>query len=203
MKKTLLLILSLISIYNTEAQTIPGPVEKRMTDSICISLSKIDVSKINGPKEAKDAFTNCVMQHSDMFVDLAKERNVSIEDQDAMRELGIDIGKDLLKDKCDGFLKLAVKMADKGTPGNDEESITGTFKRIDNKGFNYFVITGSDNKESSFLWLRQFPGSENYIESTTKLAGKKLKIKYRELEVYLPMAKGYYKVKEVIAIDIL
>ena len=37
----------------------------------------------------------------------------------------------------------------------------------------------------------------------TKYKGKKLKIKYDEIEVYLPIAKGYYKVKEILSVDVL
>ena len=53
------------------------------------------------------------------------------------------------------------------------------------------------------MWLKQFAGSETFIGVTTKFAGKKIKISWQEIEVYLPAAKGYYKVKEVVAIDIL
>ena len=87
----------------------------------------------------------------------------------------------------------------------DEEAVgasTGKFKRIDNKGFNYIVITGSGGNEKSFLWLRQFPGSENFMNGSLKYIGKNVTIKYQEIEVYLPQAKGYYRVKEITSLDI-
>ena len=79
-------------------------------------------------------------------------------------------------------------------------STTGTFKRIDNKGFNYIVITENGN-EKSFLWLTQFAGSEKFMDNTTSLTGKNLNVSWKEIEVYLPQAKGYYKVKEITGID--
>ncbi|MEO6633843.1 MAG: hypothetical protein ABIN13_19020, partial [Mucilaginibacter sp.] len=59
------------------------------------------------------------------------------------------------------------------------------------------------NSEKSFLWLREFPGSDKFMNSPAQLKGKKLKVTWHEMEVYLPQAKGYYKVKEITAIDFL
>ena len=111
-----------------------------------------------------------------------------------------------MRQNCTAFLSLSVAMAKKN--GNDQSmlethSTTGSFKRIDIKGFNYFVINDENHSEKSFLWLRQFPGSESFMGGTIKFAGKKLKINWQEIEVYLPQAKGYYKVKEITGIEVL
>ncbi|MGZ3874908.1 MAG: hypothetical protein ACXVJD_18450, partial [Mucilaginibacter sp.] len=63
--------------------------------------------------------------------------------------------------------------------------------------------TDNGNSEKSFIWLRQFPGSEKFMNGPLTLAGKKLNISWQEIEVYLPQAKGYYKVKEITGITIL
>jgi hypothetical protein len=203
MKKLLFALLICGAIFNARAQTI-GPVEQKMTDALCDGLNKIDQSKINTGKEATDAFMNCFMEQSAMFVDLAAEKKISMEDQQAMHDLGVEIGKNLMKEKCAGFLKLAVKMAQKSEDDAAGISEThGAFKRIDANGFNYFVITDDNGNEKSFLWLRQFPGSEKFTGNVKDYTGKKINIKWQEMEVYLPQAKGYYKVKEITAIDLL
>jgi hypothetical protein len=76
-------------------------------------------------------------------------------------------------------------------------------KRIDTKDFNYFVLTDNNNQEKSFIWLRQFPGSENFTASAAKFTNKKLKISWQEIEVYIPSAKNYYKIKEVTGVEVL
>ncbi|MEZ2336311.1 hypothetical protein [Mucilaginibacter sp. RCC_168] len=204
MKKNLLLFTIIFMIMcgavNAQMAT-PGPVEQRMTDSLCKSLARLDISKISTKEEAVKAYTECVMAHADLLPDLAAERKVDMTDQSAMRAVGIDLAKNLVKQKCDYFLKLAVKMNSKEV--EEDRSITGTFKRIDVKGFNYVIITETGKSERSFLWLRQFPNSERFIGGAAGLIGKKLKITWQELEVYLPQAKGYYKVKEILSIDIL
>jgi hypothetical protein len=205
MKKISLILLLCASFFNSRAQTQIGPVEQKFTDALCGSLNQLDMSKINSSKEADQAFMQCFMAHSDMFSALADEKKVSMEDQQAMHDLGVGIGKNLLNEKCDGFLKLAVKMADKSSDNENAESSTteGAFKRVDNKGFNYIVITDDTGNEKSFLWLRQFPGSENFMNGTGKYIGKKLKISWLEMEVYLPAANGYYNVKEITGIGVL
>ena len=124
-----------------------------------------------------------------------------MDDDNAMHDLGIDIGKDLLKEKCEDFMKLAVKMAQKDD-AETKSTTEGKFKRIDNKGFNYIVLTDNNNQEKSFLWLRQFPGSESFTTNTAQYLGKRIKIDWKEIEVYLPQARGYYKVKEIISLDV-
>ena len=203
MKKTLftLLFISILFIGKSFAQSVRnvGPAERKITDSLCAAISRLDISKINNPKEAEAVFMDCLMKQSAMFEEVTNERKVQMVDHRAMRQLGTDIGKNLFNMKCDAFLKLAVKMVPEKTEGNESE-VSGTFKRIETKGFNYIIISGQDNKEKSFLWLHQFVGSEKFMNGGVAYVGKKISISYNEIEVYLPAAKGYYKVKEIASL---
>ena len=205
MKKFLFVFISLSFLFVqksfSQAERVPGPAEKRLTDSLCTAIGRLDMSKIANGEEAKSAFMECFMKQSAMFEDVAEERKIQMDDEPAMHQLGVDIGKNLLKIKCDGFMKLAVKMADKTGANESSTTIEGVLRRIDAKGFNYIVLTDNAGQEKSFIWLRQFPGSEKFMNGVAPLAGKKVKIKYQEMEVYLPQAKGYYKVKEILSID--
>ena len=188
--------------FTAKAQTANGPMEQRMTDSLCKCLVGIDNAKITTKAQAVAAYTGCVQKNADLLPDLADEKKVDMTNTTAMRVVGIDLAKNLMKQKCDAFMKLSTAMAQKDV--EDEPSFsTGTFKRVDLKGFNYIVITDGAGSEKSFLWLRQFPGSEKLQVPAVQLINKKLKITWRELEVYLPQAKGYYKVKEISAVELL
>jgi hypothetical protein len=203
MRKILFLFI-LLSLFVQRAfsQTahIPTSLENKMTDSLCDCVSKLDFSKITNKEEAIAAYTDCIGKHTDIFSALAIERKEDIMDQAAMRQLGLVIAKNLMAKNCAPFVKLSLLTVKKD--GVVTNSTTGTFKRVDLKGFNYMVLTDNDNQEKSFLWLRQFPGSENYMNGATKLTGKRLKIGWQELEVYLPQAKGYYKIKEIVSISV-
>jgi hypothetical protein len=182
------------------------PIEQRMTDSLCGCVSKIDISKIATKEDAVAAYTNCVGQHVDILTSLTEERHIEFTNIDAMRGLGMDLAKNLMRQNCPSFMKLSMLMSkenDKGQSISESHSTTGSFKRMDSKGFNYLVINDLNNSEKSFLWLRQFPGSEKFMNGVIAMAGKRIKVTWHELEVYLPQAKGYYNVKEITGIDFL
>ncbi|MBB5395930.1 hypothetical protein [Mucilaginibacter sp. AK015] len=206
MKKISILIALLICAAFCKAQATPGPAEVKMTNALCDCITKLDKSKLKGAKEANAAFMDCFGEQADLIPDVAAERKVEISDGEAMKKIGKDIAENLMRLKCDGFMQLAVKMAGKDEDSETEtvtQATTGTFKRIDTKGFNYFVLTDAAGSERSFIWLKQFPGSEQFMGPTVKFAGKNLKVTWQEMEVYLPPAKGYYKVKEIVSVDIL
>jgi len=187
--------------FLAKAQTKASTAEKKLTDSICNCVAKVDVSKIKTAEEANSIIMDCFGMYSSLLVDIAEERKVNIDNEAAMSLIGADVGKNLLKQNCSNFIKLSVK-SDEASDAVIS-STDGVFKRIDLKGFNYIIITDLQGKEKSFLWLRQFEGAENFTGNTITLAGKKVKIKWQEMEVYLPAAKDYYKVKEITAIEIL
>lgn len=189
--------------FTAKAQTkTAGPAERKLMDSLCTDLGTIDLTKITTKEEANTAFMDHFTALAYMLLDVAKERGVDASDQDAMHAIGVEIGQNLVREKCMAFIKLAGKMAGVDSKINGSSGVTqGTLKRIDTKGFNYFVIADANGKEQSFLWLRQFSGSETFTGVASSYAGKKLRIKWQEMEVYLPGAKGYYKVKEVTSIE--
>jgi hypothetical protein len=95
----------------SQAERVAGPVEKRITDSLCIALNRLDMAKIGNDKEAESAFMDCFMKESALFEDVANERSVQMDDKEGMQQIGVDIGKNLMEMKCDAFMKPAVKMA--------------------------------------------------------------------------------------------
>jgi hypothetical protein len=202
--KNLLLIIILIAGFNVaKAQNKPGPAETKMTNALCDCISKLDKTKITNSDEANKAFMDCFTKQAEFLPDVAAEHGVDMTDSEAMNKIGSEIGGNLMKQKCDGFMDLALKMSEKNDKKPQVQSTTGTFKRIDNKGFNYIVIVDNAGSLKSFLWLREFAGSDKFMGGTTSLLNKKLKITWQEIEVYLPTAKGYYKVKEITAVDVL
>jgi len=205
MKKAIVAVLLFFAAAQfTKAQTkvAMGPAVKKMNDSLCNCMSKVDFDKIHNGKDAESAFSDCFTKHADLLVDVAAEKKISITDDTAMNKLGEEIGKNLMSENCSAAVKLGVKMA-----ANDDQPETstteGVFKRIDLKGFNYLVIKDAGNSEKSFLWLRQFTGSEGFMTDAAKMIGKKVKVTWQEIEVYVPEAKGYYKVKEITGVDVL
>ncbi|MGN6179460.1 MAG: hypothetical protein ACTHNW_09790 [Mucilaginibacter sp.] len=201
MKKLLSAVLFIAAAQFSKAQTKPSPLEQRLADSLCASVSRVDVSKATNAAEAEQLYTQCINNYLDLLQQLSEERHLDMNSTPDMEKLGVDLAKDLMVMKCSNFMKLATVMAEKRKE-QVKNTTSGTFKRIELKGFNYIVINDA-GYERSFLWLEQFPNSEKFMNSTSGLIGKKIKISWHELEVYLPQAKGYYKVKEITGIEFL
>ncbi|MBL4677448.1 MAG: hypothetical protein JKY70_14780 [Mucilaginibacter sp.] len=206
MKKLALTLITAVLFLTVKAQTTPGPKEAAMTDSICNCLTKVDLKSIKDKAGASAVFTDCFGKYAGLLVEVAEEKHVDVTDKAAMRQVGVDIGKNLFKQNCNAFTQISMKMASdeiyKDTENGVTDATTGVFKRIENKGFNY-IVANSQGKEKSFLWFGQFQGSEKFVGSVMSLVGKKIKITWKETEAYLPVAKGYYPLKEITAIDIL
>ncbi len=62
----------------SQAERVPGVAEKKLTDSLCAALNKLDMSKVGIGKDAKSAFMDCFMKLSNMFEDVANERSVEM-----------------------------------------------------------------------------------------------------------------------------
>jgi len=205
MKKITSLIALTFLAFAASAQTQQSPAMKKITDSICNCLSKTDMSKISTKEEATNLFLNCFTQSGSILIDLAQERHIDFSDEAAMNNLGEEIGKELLKENCPNFMQLSVKMAggyDQVQKDNESTGTTsGVLKRIENKDFRYFVIKDASNRENSFIWLHYFSNSEKFMDNPAKFVEKKLKINWKETEVFLPQAKGYFKIKEITGIE--
>jgi hypothetical protein len=204
MKKLFLaIILLFIFIQKPLAQTKAGPVEQRMADSLCNAVNRLDISKVTTKQEAINAYTQCVGSYVDILQDLATEKKADMSNTDEMQKVGVDLAKDLNVMKCSNFIKLETIMAKNANSDVTASTTSGIFKRIDTKGFNYIVISEANGSEKSFLWFRQFHNSERFISDAAELTGKKLEITWKEVEVYLPQAKGYYNLKEITGIEVL
>lgn len=188
---------------NLRAQTVPGPVEQQVTNNICDCITKLDMEKIQDKARAEKEFMNCFANQTNLIVQLAEERHVDITDQPAMANLGTDVAKNLMKQDCKGFMQLSMVMAGNFNAEANSGVTEGQLKRIETKDFSYFVLTDSENKERSFIWLRQFPGSDNFMTHAAEYVGHKLGIEWQDIEVYVPAAKNYYTIKEIVKLEVL
>jgi hypothetical protein len=109
MKKTLLSVLAIITFQCAYSQTTPSPLEKAVTDSVCNCLSKIDMSKITNKDQATAAYSDCFTKKADLMMKLADEKLINPSDEDGMRKLGADIGKNLTQ-SCPAFNTISKKM---------------------------------------------------------------------------------------------
>ena len=188
MKKYPAFLLCCILFKTGIAQT--SAAMKKITDSICDCISHQDMANIKNKEDANTVFIGCFSKSGNALLELAQERNVDMSDEDAMNKLGVEIGKELLRQNCPAFIQLSMKMASNGD-AEVKSVVTGTtsgkLKRIDNKDFRYFIVVDENSREHSFIWMHYFPESEKFMENNAVLIGKKLKVHWQETEVFIPM----------------
>ena len=179
---------------------------KKVADTVCACLNKIDMSAITTKDQATAAFMTCFVSNAAGVIALALERKVDFSDQAATQALGMEVGKELLSQGCASFVQLSMKMVDVQAPGGaslgGSGATAGRLVRVDNREFRHLVVTDASNREHTFLWFRYFKGSEKFIDIPDAYIGKPLKIQWQETEVFLPNAKGYFKVKEITGIEV-
>lgn len=121
---------------------------------------------------------------------------LDMSDAGAMRSLGEKVGMQMAGICPEVFSSF---MEDGG--GQEEESemvtITGKVKSVDDGDFLTISLKEDSGKEHKLMWLRYFPGSDEFQDDPKKLVGKRVEITYQSLECYQPKAKIYYNNKEI------
>ncbi|WP_448702994.1 hypothetical protein ACFGVR_11640 [Mucilaginibacter sp. AW1-3] len=172
-------------------------------DEVCAGLQGFDPAKASAEEVQKAFETLIVKSFSAHMNDLMKEMNMTEINADNGRKIGEEIGKKLLV-RCPKFITLATKFDSKDSGDTDVSTTTGTLTKVNDTGdFAQFILKDADGRETNYYWLRYFKGSENFEKGGAANVGKKVKIQWAEIEFYVPKAKGYYKLKEVKAVDFL
>ncbi|MEP6612443.1 MAG: hypothetical protein ABJA76_11175, partial [Mucilaginibacter sp.] len=120
MKSLLPILVFTLSINCLLAQRVAGPAEKKLTDSICDCMTKVDFTKVTTKQQATAVFGDCFAQHPALLVDVATERHTTLTDDEGMKKIGNDVGESLMTQNCAAALKLGILMAD--DKKNDDEA---------------------------------------------------------------------------------
>ena len=206
MKKLIILIIIATISFSAKSQT--DTTMQVFVDSVCKCLSKVDLNTIKNQSDAQAALSGCILnENMNLLMKVAEKRGVDITDQEGMEKIGKELAIEMMKQNCSAFVQMSVKMSKAG-PVADEEvldvsSTTGTLSSVETKEFCKFNLTDARGKKTSFYWLHHFKNSEKFTDQPSKYVGKKLKVFWQETEVYVPAAKGYYKIKEIKEIQIL
>ena len=177
-------------------------------DKICECMGKIkkddkDLKKFQ--EQTIECFSSAAMSE---LLALAEERKLDLTDQAAMRNLGVEIGKELLKQQCPAYMTL-VQMSANGELKKREAvadvasgETVGKVVRVDQKEFVTIVIKDNSGREHSFYWLEHFDGSEKLMATSGKsLVGKEITISWIEKDFFLPKAGNYYKLKQITDLE--
>jgi hypothetical protein len=182
-------------------------VVKKLADETCDCM------------KAKD-LDNATMEDLQMKLGMCMVEKAMPLNEQIKEELGIDLfaggeaaGRELgekvsfeLAISCPTFQEKAMELMQAGgTTGTTKVAAagqaTGPIKEFKTDGFVNIILEGDGGRQLKFLWLRHFPGSEKLIGNMDAFVGKNVTIGFREIEVFLPQAGDYFKVKEIISLE--
>src|ERR1700761_5473658 len=146
------LVITAFAVGAAAQNAVVSPLKNAITDSLCRCLTAVDSSTIKTKEDATNVITTCFNKQSDLLMKLAEERKINISNNAAMRDLGIEVGKNLLTQGCSSFIQLSVKLAQNNIEREanlDEGTTEGTLKRVDVKHFEYLVIADHLGNERS------------------------------------------------------
>jgi len=204
--KRIILISSMLYLA-TVARSQTDSTMKTFVDSVCKCLSRVDMNNLKDKGDAQVALTGCILnENMGLLMQVAEKRGVSVSDKAAMEKVGQEMAMELMKQNCTAFVQMSLKMS-KGMVQDEEvlavSSTSGTLTSVETKDFCKFIVSDSKGKKLSFYWLHYFKNSEKFTDQPAKYVGKKLKVFWQEIEVYVPSAKGYYKIKEITEIQVM
>jgi hypothetical protein len=166
----------------------------KVAEQTCECMKKKDPSKIEAS-----------MLQAEMglcLIEAAQEQGLDMDfsNADAMRSLGEKVGIKMASICLENLMKFAGQ--DIGGDRVNEEMVEGTVKSVETGDLVFIVLKETSGRESKFIWLRYFEGSDEFVENPKKLAGKNVVITYAEIEYYVPKAKDYFKQKELKSLKI-
>lgn len=138
------------------------------------------------------------------LIGVAQESGVDVDfsKPEAMRGLGEKVGVKMAGICLETLLKFTGKQALAAEAVEERQQVAGTIKTVETDGFVFVTLKESNGRETKFLWLRYFEGSDDFVESPKKLTGKYVTLTYSEVECFVPKAKGYFKQKEITSLTV-
>ena len=205
MKKAILFTLTFFTVFIATAQTKRTAIDKAV-DSTCKCLEAAK-DKIKSEADFDKIGEGCIIKSAMPFLsEIAKEENIPIDLLDDGEEigekLGNKIGMKLIID-CPAFLDLIAQYANNE---GDEAEVTGktsgTVSSVETGEHLYINVREQSGKVVKLVWLQYFPGADDFKSSPDALKGKKVKIQWKQVELYTVKQKDFITVKQLVKLEL-
>lgn len=219
----------LISFVNIHAQ---NKQEDKLINAIalttCDCIKEQDINLVKNSTDAENIISNCFMVYKDnvsKIMELTKIRKIKFSDGEKMSELGEEIALRLIKNNCNEYIQLSLKMVKSGLPESDDNSkvnqmssepaiidsvayiapetgvdeeyrtIEGKLVRVDATGELAKVIIKDDNNRLHTFYWLESFDNEDFLMKPAYYKIQHLAINFYEASIYFPQKKRYIKVK--------
>lgn len=199
--KKIIIVLLLITFNSSFSQTKKDDLLVKVAEKTCECIDgNLDGKSVN---ELQLFFGLCIMKSYNPFKEEFKKIDATYN-YESYEELGEEVGIKLIEICPDNFSQIFENEDFIESIYDDNEkpnTLSGKFLSISGEEFNYINIKDENGKKQRFLWLKNFEGSERFINKPKSI--KKIKVYYQNSECYIPKMKAYFMIKEVTKIEFL
>lgn len=185
------------------------PVVEQIATETCTCIEKSSQEEKNANLELLTSA--CVQQAMlEHISDITAAYRVDLNNPEASREIGETIGKEVgewLAMNCTAYQVLQARPASRQP---QTETLTHTLRTTDGsitdlrgEDLAYVIMVDEYGDELSFLWLEKFPNSEEYLGRIEDLKGRRVRIIWREIQLYQVRTQNYRKSKEIRGIELI
>ena len=203
MRKTLFIPFFLIASLNVFAQEIVTTIDKIANETCNYFIeNKEELTKFSSNERVTKLGLQMLSLYDKYKAELLLEGiEVDVSDESSTEAFGEKVGFAMAKYCTDVLIMLAEDF-----PEEKEEEITfyieGEIKNISGSEISTIAIKDALGKTQKFVWLNNFEGSDKLIY-TENIVGLKVKITYKNIELYSPVLKEYIVRKQVTKIEYL
>lgn len=184
--KTLVILLFCICAAGVNAQDLLDTI----TVETCGCIEKIDSDLRESERNTRMGL--CILEASAPFKDeLLVEYNVNLNDLNGKtgKQFGELVGIRMAS-TCPTTLISMTQQVKNNNSKTDDQSVDGTIKALHNGQF-YSLEVETEKRMHTFLWMDPFDNSHELLQNSKGLEGKKVKITYREQELFDPKINDY------------
>ena len=184
-------------------------VVEQIAEETCACIQASGLEEKNANLELLTS--TCVQQAMlDHIGDITEAYRVDLSNPETSREIGETIGKEVgiwLATNCRIYRRLYMQRV--AAPPQSEtlthplHSTEGSITGLRGEELAFVILVDEYGDELSFLWLEKFPDSEEYLGRIEDLKGKRVRITWREIQLYQVRTQNYRKTKEIRGLELL
>jgi hypothetical protein len=172
----------------------------KMSKDACGCIEK---KTAQGEKDVQQLMQACMMEAmTNNMNEFMQQYGDAMQDPKKIESFGMELGMKLTKD-CPAFMKIAggsnLMMRGEVVGVDKTLSLEGQVESFKVKTLATITLI-SNGVNEEFVILERFEGSENIFGKEKEIKGKRMKIEYKEMEIYNPSKKAFEKQKMVKSI---
>jgi hypothetical protein len=172
-----------------------------MADEVCECMNRKDLSAIENSKLTIEVGL-CIVEAYGKHPEANAYFGIENFDEEGGRIMGQKLAVKLVN-ICPQLITRLAELKNNIGEGSGTYELTGKIEKMEEGDFVSYHVRDKGGKVYKVLWYQNFTGSSEFIQEPKKLVGKKVTVTVKDVECYIPKAKGYYSIKEIQQIKLL